>query len=74
MSFKKVMTARRYAEHIRRAKAALDTYSILKTNNYLLPEYIKLFAPVDFLVIAIESSISAVEAFINHLGYIFSDE
>lgn len=73
MGVKKIMTARRYAEHMRKAEAFLQTYNYLKENNFVKHECIKLFKPEDFLVGTVESSVSAIEAFINQLGYIFVD-
>jgi hypothetical protein len=74
MSSKKTMSARRYAELLRKAEANLHTFDYLLKNKFTLPESIKLFKPADFLIGAFESSLSAIEAFINHLGFIFIDK
>lgn len=69
----KTMTARRYAEHFRKAEASLHTYNYLLSNNFVIPKCIKLFEPNDFLIGAVEHSIASIESFINHLGFIFID-
>lgn len=74
MNVNKTMTARRYAELLRKASAALCTYEYLERENFVLPKCIEFFEPKDFLIIAVDSSISALEAFVNHVGYILIDD
>lgn len=73
MAISKIMKAKRYAELLRKAKANLHTYNYLLENKFKFPECLEGFKPEDFLVGSVDASISAIEAFVNRLGYIFID-
>ncbi len=68
----KIMSARRYAESLRRAKAFLDAYEDVKNRN--TPESMGQFTGDDFLIFSVDSCITAIESFINHVGFIFYDD
>jgi hypothetical protein len=84
ITYKNTLTAQRYSDLLRIAKSALETHKIIRDITKDLSvertetalsrlENIK-FSRSDCCIIALDYSISATEAFINHLGYIFCDD
>lgn len=71
---RKEMTARRYAELFSIADAALDLFKKMDIDSdYSLLSQIK-FQPDHLLAIAATNAINGLEAFVNHIGFIFDSE
>ena len=71
-----MLRAKRYAELLEIAEGSLECYRIFintDSNTILYRQYNKLEGK-QHLIISMTFSITAIEAFINHLGYIFDND